>query len=84
MRLMRADRADNEQTMRFQRRVRMGIRLRLLLTIVLMALCAYSSAQASDLFVEGVQSPAWVERAGKREPLSAGMRLSDRDRGDQR
>lgn len=46
------------------------------LACLLMAL----SAQARTLVVEGVVSPAWVERAGKREPLTVGMQLSDKDR----
>jgi FecR protein/SPOR domain len=37
-------------------------------------------ACARTLVVEGVVSPAWVERAGKREPLTVGMQLSDKDR----
>ena len=51
-----------------------------LLMIVLFAVSAGASAQTPDFVVEGVQSPAWIERAGRREPLSVGMRLSDRDR----
>jgi hypothetical protein len=35
---------------------------------------------AKTLIVEGVVSPAWMERAGKREPLRTGMELSDKDR----
>ena len=37
-------------------------------------------AAASTLTVEGVVSPAWVERGGARIPLAIGMQLSDRDR----
>ncbi len=37
-------------------------------------------AAARTLTVEGVVSPAWVERAGKREPLKAGMVLAGSDR----
>jgi len=55
--------------------------MRWLLAILLAASCACAWAQASsDLLVEAVQSPAWLERAGKREPLSVGMRLSGEDR----
>jgi FecR protein len=35
---------------------------------------------AKTLTVEGVVSPAWVERANQREPLSAGMQLNDKDK----
>jgi hypothetical protein len=37
-------------------------------------------ALAQTLTVEGVVSPAWVERGGKRLPVAAGMRLNDKDR----
>jgi len=37
-------------------------------------------ARAAHPVVEGVQSPAWVERSGAREPLAVGMRLTERDR----
>jgi hypothetical protein len=37
-------------------------------------------AAARNLTVEGVVSPAWVERGGKREPLTVGMQLNDKDR----
>ena len=49
------------------------------LSCVLAALCALP-AVARTLTVEGVVSPAWVERAGRREPLSVGMQLNDKDR----
>jgi len=39
-----------------------------------------AAATASTLTVEGVVSPAWVERGGARMPLAVGMQLSDRDR----
>jgi hypothetical protein len=45
----------------------------------LLALLA-APAAAQTLTVEGVVSPAWVERGGARLPLAVGMRLSDRDR----
>ena len=50
------------------------------LTLILLAVSECVLAQTSDLVVEGVQSPAWVERAGKREPLSVGMQISGKDR----
>jgi hypothetical protein len=37
-------------------------------------------AAAQTLVVEGVVSPAWVERGAARLPLAAGMQLNDRDR----
>jgi hypothetical protein len=37
-------------------------------------------AVAQTLTVEGVVSPAWVERGGKRLPVAVGMRLNDKDR----
>ena len=49
------------------------------LACALASLCAVP-ALARTLTVEGVVSPAWVERAGKREPLSVGMQLNDKDR----
>jgi FecR-like protein/sporulation related protein len=45
----------------------------------LLALLA-GPAVAQTLMVEGVVSPAWVERGGARLPLAVGMRLSDKDR----
>jgi hypothetical protein len=35
---------------------------------------------AQTLVVEGVLSPAWVERGGKREPLTSGMALNAKDK----
>jgi hypothetical protein len=35
---------------------------------------------AQTLTVEGVVSPAWVERSGSRLPVAVGMRLNDKDR----
>ena len=35
---------------------------------------------AQTLVVEGVLSPAWLERGGKREPLATGMKLAARDK----
>lgn len=37
-------------------------------------------AHASEAIVEAVQSPAWVERSGAREPLAVGMALRNGDR----
>jgi hypothetical protein len=37
-------------------------------------------AAALTLTVEGVVSPAWVERAGKREPLTVGTELNNKDK----
>ena len=45
----------------------------------LLALIA-APAAAQTLTVEGVVSPAWVERAGARLPVAVGMRLNDKDR----
>jgi hypothetical protein len=45
----------------------------------LLALLA-APAGAQTLAVEGVVSPAWVERGGVRLPLAVGMRLNDNDR----
>lgn len=52
------------------------------LVTVLAALCVVPAtpAVARNLTVEGVVSPAWVERGGKREPLTVGMQLSDKDK----
>lgn len=50
---------------------------------VLFVLCAHAQAASSPavLSVESVLSPAWVERAnGAREPLAAGMVLSNREK----
>jgi FecR-like protein/sporulation related protein len=45
----------------------------------LLALLA-APAAAQTLTVEGVVSPAWVERGGKRLPAAVGMRLDNKDR----
>src|SRR6185503_7742153 len=37
-------------------------------------------AAAQTLTVEGVVSPAWVERGGTRLPVAVGMRLNNKDR----
>jgi hypothetical protein len=55
------------------------------LATVLAALCVMPvfptvPAAARNLTVEAVVSPAWLERAGTREPLAVGMPLNDRDR----
>jgi hypothetical protein len=41
---------------------------------------ASAPAEASTLTVEGVVSPAWVERGAARLPLAVGMQLKDTDR----
>jgi hypothetical protein len=43
-------------------------------------LSAASPLAAQTLVVEGVLSPAWLERGGKREPLTSGMALHSRDK----
>lgn len=50
--------------------------------IALIVLMTFSPvpALARTLIVEGVVSPAWVERGDKREPLTVGMQLSDKDK----
>ena len=48
--------------------------------LALRALLFTGPAHAAALIVEGVVSPAWLERAGKREALRTGMALSDRGR----
>jgi hypothetical protein len=49
--------------------------------IALLLLLAVGLAPAADQpSVEAVQSPAWVERAGGREPLAVGMFLRNSDR----
>jgi hypothetical protein len=53
-------------------------RLGILLAAMAMSLAAPAAAQT--LIVEGVASPAWLERGGARVPLATGMRLNDRDR----
>lgn len=52
------------------------------LGFVLAALAALftTHAAAQALTVEGVASPAWLERSGVRLPLAAGMRLANKDR----
>ena len=53
--------------------------LKMILTL-LSCMLVTVPAFARTLIVDGVVSPAWVERAGKREPLTVGMQLSDKDR----
>lgn len=53
--------------------MRLGIGLMMLLAL------ATAPAAASTLTVEGVVSPAWVERGGARLPLEVGMALKDKD-----
>ena len=54
--------------------------MRFLLIATMLLGLASAPAAASTLTVEGVVSPAWVERGGARMPLAVGMQLSDRDR----
>ena len=54
--------------------------MRSLLIATMLLSLASATAAASTLTVEGVVSPAWVERGGARMPLAVGMQLSDRDR----
>jgi hypothetical protein len=58
------------------------MRLKSLLTALLMFVAAAASAAArTDLVVEGVQMPAWVEYAnGSRDPLAIGMALNNKDK----
>ena len=53
-------------------RIKLGV-------FALLALLA-APAIAQTLTVEGVVSPAWVERGSARLPLAVGMRLNDKDR----
>jgi hypothetical protein len=46
----------------------------------MLLLAAAGPLAAQTLVVEGVLSPAWVERAGKREPLANGMALAAGDK----
>ena len=54
----------------------MRYRLGLMVLLVLHAV----PALAQTIVVEGVLSPAWVERGGRLAPLAVGMQLGDRDR----
>ena len=49
------------------------------LLFFVLAMLSVMPTYARTLIVEGVVSPAWVERAGKREPLTVGMQLNDKD-----
>lgn len=50
------------------------------LLVCVLALLGLTPVCARTLTVEGVVSPAWVERAGKREPLIVGLQLSGNDK----
>jgi len=52
----------------------------LLCALAMLGAMPFTPAAARTLTVEGVVSPAWVERAGKREPLTVGMELNNKDR----
>lgn len=47
---------------------------------VVLALAGMLAHAAAEVTVEGVQSPAWVERGSVREPLAVGMSLRNGDR----
>jgi hypothetical protein len=53
--------------------------LKLVLFVIAVVL-QIAPAVARTLIVDGVVSPAWVERGDKREPLTPGMQLNDKDR----
>jgi hypothetical protein len=48
--------------------------------IAALAVSLAAPVVAQTLIVEGVASPAWLERGAARVPLATGMRLNDRDR----
>ena len=52
----------------------------LLTLLTLLTLLSATAAHARTFVVEAVVSPAWVERAGKREPLTVGLVLNDNDK----
>ena len=54
--------------------------LRKLAVAVVLLASALPPLAAQTLVVEGVISPAWVERGGKREPLASGMTLNAGDK----
>lgn len=54
--------------------------LRKLAVAVVLLVSALPPLAAQPLVVEGVISPAWVERGGKREPLVSGMTLNAGDK----
>jgi hypothetical protein len=55
--------------------------MRLNLFVLLCLVCAAVTAHGAERpVVEGVQSPAWVERQGRREPLAIGTELAAQDR----
>lgn len=53
---------------------------RVLAALTALMVMASPQLAAQTLIVEGVMSPAWVERGGNREPLVAGMPLNDKDK----
>src|SRR3989304_3407550 len=61
---------------------RVGMKVKAFLTAWLMLAASSALAAArADIVVEGVQAPAWVERAsGARGPLALGMGLGHKDR----
>lgn len=54
--------------------------VRKLAAVTALTLMTSSPLVAQILVVEGLQSPAWVERSGAREPLASGMALHNRDK----
>ena len=48
--------------------------------VILGLLTALTAEAVPNALAEMVQSPAWIERAGKRLPLAAGMELINRDK----
>lgn len=54
--------------------------VRKLAAVTALTLMTSSPLVAQILVVEGLQSPAWVERGGAREPLASGMALHNRDK----
>jgi hypothetical protein len=54
--------------------------MKLRFPMLLLAALLAAQAAAQTLTVEGVASPAWLERNGARLPLSVGMQLADRDK----
>lgn len=50
-------------------------------SLLLLLSCSITSAHAdSDIFVQSVIMPAWIQHEGKTKPLSVGMALADGDR----
>ena len=56
------------------------MQIRTLGVALVLSLAAFGASAALTAVVEGVQMPAWVERAGVKQPLAAGMELQATDR----